>query len=164
MRTTSGLKDDRMAELELKVPPDVVALVVAVLMWLVSAVTPSLQLPPAARLLAAVALAAAGIGLIVAARIAFAKAGTTFSPVAPQRSSRLVATGVYRRSRNPMYLGTLLVLFAVAAWLADPASLAVALSYVAYMDRFQIAPEERTLHQRFGAAYEDYTHRVRRWA
>lgn len=152
-----------MTELELKVPPDVVALVVGALMWLVSTVTPSLRLPPAARLLAAVALAAAGVGLIVAARIAFAKAATTFSPVAPQRSSRLVTTGVYRHSRNPMYLGTLLVLFAVAAWLADPVSLVVALSYVAYMGRFQIAPEERVLRGRFDGAYEDYAQEVRRW-
>jgi len=152
-----------MAQLELKVPPDVVALVVAALMWLVSTVTPSLRLPLEVRLLAAAVLAAAGIGLIAAARIALAKAATTFSPVAPQRSSRLVTTGVYRHSRNPMYLGTLLVLFAVAAWLADPVSFAVALSYVAYMDRFQIAPEERVLRRRFGGAYEDYLHRVRRW-
>jgi protein-S-isoprenylcysteine O-methyltransferase Ste14 len=62
-----------------------------------------------------------------------------------------------------MYLGTLLVLFAVAAWLANPASLAVALSYVAYMNLLQIAPEERVLRGRFGGAYEDYLHRIRRW-
>lgn len=152
-----------MEELELKVPPDVVALVVAALMWLVTRVTPSLQLPPSTRLLAAVALAAAGIGLVLAARIAFARAATTFSPVAPQRTSRLVTTGVYRLSRNPMYLGTLLALFAVAVWLANPVSLAIALSYAAYMDRFQIAPEERVLRGRFGSAYEDYVNGVRRW-
>ena len=44
------------------------------------------------------------------------------------------------------------------------ALVAAALSYVAYMDRFQIAPEERVLRARFGGAYEDYKHRVRRWA
>ena len=152
-----------MTGLELKVPPDVVALAVAALMWLVSTVTPSLQLPFAGRLLAAAICAVVGIGLIVAARITFARAAATFSPMSPRRSSRLVTTGVYRLSRNPMYLGTLLVLFAVAAWLADPVSLAVALSYIAYMDRFQIAPEERVLRGRIGSAYEDYVLGVRRW-
>ena len=152
-----------MAGLELKVPPDLVALVVSGLMWLVSLVTPSVIAPTAYRVLVATALLFGGLGLIAAARVAFARVGTTFSPVTPNRSSRLVTTGVYRCSRNPMYVGTLLVLLALAAWLADPVCALVAVCYAAYIDWFQIRPEERELRHRFGSEYEDYAGKVRRW-
>jgi protein-S-isoprenylcysteine O-methyltransferase Ste14 len=153
-----------MSRLELKVPPDVVALVVGGLMWLVSTVTSSPAVSVAYRVLVAIVLSVVGIVLIVSARVAFAKADTTFSPIAPDRSSHLVTAGVYHVTRNPMYLGTQLVLLAIAALLSNPVAVVVALSYIAYMDRFQIRPEERVLRARFGSVYEDYTRSVRRWA
>jgi protein-S-isoprenylcysteine O-methyltransferase Ste14 len=153
----------RTSPLELRVPPDLVALVVAAIMWLVSTATPSLDAPRAPRVAIAVALLIAGLALILAARIAFARAGTTFSPIAPERSRRLVTTGIYRFTRNPMYLGTLLALLALAASWSDPIAAIVALSYVVYIDRFQIRPEERVLRERFGAEYDGYAHAVRRW-
>lgn len=152
-----------MARLELRIPPDLVALAVAGLMWLASVAIPW---PGGARVRwipAAAVLLVAGTALIVAARVAFARIGTTFSPVAPQHSRRLVTTGVYRFTRNPMYLGTLLVLLAFAAWLAHPWAAVATLSYVAYIDRFQIRPEERVLRARFGSEYADYVRTVRRW-
>ncbi|MGH8021254.1 MAG: methyltransferase family protein [Opitutaceae bacterium] len=127
------MEHSRMRGVELKMPPDLVALVAAGAMWLVSTVTLSLGGPVAYRTLAAIVLFVAGIALIVSARVAFAKAGTTFSPIAPENSSRLVTTGVCRLTRNPMYLGTFLVLLALAALLSSPAAAVVALSYVAYM-------------------------------
>lgn len=152
-----------MSRLELKIPPDVVALLVAGLMWLTSVATPSLVVPPAPRLIAAVALFIAGLALIVVARVAFARAGTTFSPRAPGDSTRLVTSGVYRLSRNPMYVGTLLLLLGLASLLASPVSLALSLTYVVYMDRLQIRPEERLLRARFGPTYDAYAAGVRRW-
>jgi len=152
-----------VSRLELKIPPDVVALLVAGLMWLTSVATPSLAVPPAPRLIAAVALFIAGLALIVVARVAFARAGTTFSPRAPGDSTRLVTSGVYRLSRNPMYVGTLLLLLGLASLLASPVSLALSLTYVAYMDRLQIRPEERLLRARFGPTYDAYAAGVRRW-
>ena len=157
----------QVSRLELKVPPDLVALMVAALMWVASKVAPSLTIPlivpsAVARLLA-IGLLAAGIVLIVAARVSFARAGTTWSPVAPHQSRQLVTAGVYRYTRNPMYLGTLLVLLALGARLANPVAAIVALAYVAYMNRFQILPEERVLRARFGDAYVRYARSVRRW-
>jgi protein-S-isoprenylcysteine O-methyltransferase Ste14 len=152
-----------MTGLEFRVPPDLVALVLAGLMWLVSLVTPSPSVPAAYRVLVAVALLFGGLGLIVAARVVFARVNTTFSPLTPNRSSHLVTTGVYRLSRNPMYLGTLLVLLAFAAWLSDPVCALVALCYAAYVDWLQIRPEERVLRRHFGSEYEAYTRKVRRW-
>ena len=141
-----------MSRLELRVPPDAVALAVAVLMWLISAATPSLDVPLVYRLLAAAVLFLAAVALVTSARVTFARAGTTFNPTAPDRSGHLVTAGVYRYTRNPMYLGTLLALLALAALLSNPVALLLSVGFVMYMDRFQIAPEERVLRARFGAA------------
>ena len=71
------------------------------------------------------------------------------------------ATGGY--SRNPMYLGFLLLLLALACYLMNVAAMALLPLFVLYMNRFQIAPEERFLLQKFGAEYQAYCERVRRW-
>lgn len=152
-----------MWRLELKVPPDVVALVTAGVMWLVSMVTPSLDVRLVYRVLVASVLFVPAVVLVVTARTAFARARTTFDPTAPERSSHLVTTGVYRLTRNPMYLGTLLALLAVGALLSNPLSFILCAAFVLYMNRFQIVPEERVLGARFGRAYEAYAHKVRRW-
>ena len=152
-----------MSWLELKVPPDLVALVVAAAMYLVASFTPSLGVPAVYRISIGVALLVAGIVLIVLARVEFARVGTTFSPIAPGRSAALVTTNVYRLTRNPMYLGTLLALLAFAVKLSSPAAALVAFSYAVYIGRFQIDPEERALRDRFGAAFDAYAQSVRRW-
>lgn len=152
-----------MSRLDLKIPPDLVALAVAALMWLVSSVTPSINVPSLLRVPTGVVFLSAGAALIAAARVSFDRAGTTFSPLAPGRSSRLVTSGVYRWSRNPMYLGTQFALFGLAVLQSNVYSLVVSLAHVLYMNRFQIRPEERVLSNRFGPEYEAYVGRVRRW-
>ncbi len=145
------------------VPPDVVALIVALLMWIVSHATPGVALPTSVRFGVAAVLLMAGAGLIVAARVSFAAHRTTFSPLARAQASELVTDGVYRLTRNPMYLGTFLVLLMAAVLMANVYSAIVSLLFAAYIDRFQIAPEERVLSSRFGQRYADYRARVRRW-
>jgi protein-S-isoprenylcysteine O-methyltransferase Ste14 len=149
--------------LELRIPPDLVALAVGGGMGLVWAVTPSVDVPLMYRIPAAGAMFVAAVVLIVTARVALARSGTTFNPTAPQQSRRLVTSGPYRISRNPMYVGTLLVLFALAALLSNPFSLILSGAFVVYIDRFQIAPEEHILAAKFGREYQAYASRVRRW-
>jgi protein-S-isoprenylcysteine O-methyltransferase Ste14 len=132
-------------------------------MWCASAVTPLLSVPVFPRALATAALAAVGIGLIVRARVMFAHAHTTWSPTTPGRTSHLVTSGVYRYTRNPMYVGMLLILLGWAVLLASPAALIVSGLFVVYLDLFQIRPEERALAAMRGKEYSDYVRRVRRW-
>lgn len=152
-----------MSRLELKVPPDVVWLAVAALMWLAAVLARRLTVEVPLRLWVAVVLTACGVALIVAARVALARAHTTWAPTAPERTSSLVTGGVYRFTRNPIYLGMLLVLLAWAAVLANLLALALVAVFVAYMDRFQIGPEEAALSARLGEGYRDYRAQVRRW-
>ena len=154
-----------MSALELKIPPPLVAAAVAGCMYGAAALLPHtvLALPPAMRLGAALALAAAGACLDLAGLVSFRKARTTVNPLNPQSSSAVVTTGVYRFTRNPMYLGMALILLGWTLYLASPWGLLGPLVFAAYITRFQIVPEERALQARFGAAFTAYRARVRRW-
>ena len=152
-----------MRSLELKVPPPAVALGIAVLMWLLSPVAPALGFAIPARLLVASILAAAGVITAVAGVVTFARAKTTVNPTTPQASSSLVSWGIYSITRNPMYLGLLLVLTAWAIFLSNPLPFLLLPVYMIYINRFQIAPEERALTSLFGREFAAYQSRVRRW-
>jgi protein-S-isoprenylcysteine O-methyltransferase Ste14 len=156
-----------MKSLELRVPPVVVALVIAAGMWLARLLAPKLALglslpllPPSATI---AAMAFAGIAIALAGVVEFRRAHTTVDPTNPGKSTAVVSTGIYRRTRNPMYLGFLLLLVAWAVWLANAIAYAGPIVFWLYMNRFQIAPEERILRERFGAPYEAYLQSVRRW-
>jgi protein-S-isoprenylcysteine O-methyltransferase Ste14 len=149
--------------LELRVPPPVVAALFALLMWFVMDMLPIADFTLPAKGVLAGILATAGIVLGLVAVFQFRRAATTVHPMKPQESSALVVRGVYRFTRNPMYLGMLLILTAWAVWLANAAALLALPVFVAYLGCFQIAPEERALEARFGAAFADYRRAVRRW-
>lgn len=153
-----------MRALELKIPPVLVLLLVGAAMAAVdaAAVVP-LELPLAGRAAAAGVLFALGVGVAVAGVLAFRRVRTTVNPTRPEASTAIVSTGIYAFSRNPMYLGMLLVLAAWGAWLADPLALLGPPVFVLWMNLFQIRPEERALASRFGPVYQDYLRSVRRW-
>ena len=152
-----------MRTLELKVPPPAVALVIAVLMWLLSLAAPPLSFAIPARILLVSLFAAAGVAFSIAGVATFARAKTTVNPTTPQATSSLVSWGVYSITRNPMYLGLLLLLTAWAIYLPNPLPFLLLPVYVLYINRFQIAPEERALTSLFGAEFAAYQSRVRRW-
>lgn len=149
--------------LERKIPPVATMLACAVAMRWVAHRTPAWTWPIPGRLLVAVLLAAVGGGFALAGLWAFRKARTTIHPHRLDRTSAFVAHGVYRVTRNPMYLGLLLVLLAWAVRLSNLPAVAFLPAFVLYMDRFQILPEERVLREKFGDAYADYAKSVRRW-
>lgn len=153
-----------MSFLELRVPPPLVALIIAGAMWIVTSSFPPLfALPAAARLPTAVILVLAGIATALGGVISFRRAQTTVNPLKPETATSLVSTGIYRITRNPMYLGMLAVLLAWAAYLPTVWVLFGPVAFALYITRFQIIPEERVLHSLFGATFVEYTHEVRRW-
>lgn len=107
----------------------------------------------------------AGIGIAVSivGLYALKKAQTTISPFTPQQSSLLVTSGIYRFSRNPMYLGLMFLLIAWAIWLNRYLASLVIIGFVCYLNRFQIKPEEQYLQQKFGERFTQYCQQVRRW-
>jgi len=152
-----------MQFLELKIPPPIVALLVAGAMWKGSLVLPASTAPGTFHALAALLLALAGGVVALSGIISFRRAKTTVNPMRPEKTVSLVTGGVYKFTRNPMYLGLLLVLIALAVYLSSVWLLVGPVIFVLYMNRFQIAPEERALLLMFGESYTTYHSRVRRW-
>lgn len=152
-----------MQSLELKVPPPVVALLAALAMWGVSPGSVAPSAPELVRLPLAIALALIGASFDASALVSFRRARTTVNPLKPQSASSLVDSGVYRVTRNPMYVGLFFLLCGWAAFLWSWWALPGPFAFAAYISRFQIAPEERALCALFGAEYSAYKARVRRW-
>lgn len=152
-----------MPSLESRIPPLAVFAIVAGLMWLGARAVPAADFPLPARPAIALGLVALGVGVAVAGVILCRRAKTTVNPLKPEAASGLVVSGIYRLTRNPMYLGMLVVLVGWAAFLANYVAFPVAAIFVAYLNRFQIAPEERALAMRFGPEFSTYSASVRRW-
>lgn len=149
--------------LELKIPPLVLGLFTAALMWLVARAMPGLGFRIPAHFPLSVMVAAAGAVIIAMGIVSFRQAGTTVNPMKPESSSSLVRTGMYAFTRNPMYLGFLLVLLAWAIYLSNALAFLFLPAFVFYMNRFQIEPEERALASLFGQEFVVYRSCVRRW-
>lgn len=149
--------------LELKVPPVAQVIVTAAAMYSVSKMTPSLKFFFNNSTKLAVGLGAIGLGSGIIGVVQFKKAQTTPNPQALEEVSSLVTSGIYRYSRNPMYVGLVFILLGWALYLSHLLAFVWLPIFVLYMTRFQIWPEERAMKQKFGDAYQAYLTRVRRW-
>jgi protein-S-isoprenylcysteine O-methyltransferase Ste14 len=145
------------------VPPPVVVAIIGVVMWAVDRKLELGKFESALQAPVASVLLIVGLLLMFVAVASFVAAKTTVNPLRPSRASSLVTTGIFRISRNPMYLGDLLVLAALAVWLGNVVNVVLLVLFVSYINRFQIMPEERALTNLFGESYVAYCSRVRRW-
>lgn len=145
------------------IPPQLLALLTAVLMWCLS--VSNLVSPLQFSFLAPMSLAlfAAGIVTIVLAFVALNKARTTANAHCPVEATALVRVGIYKYSRHPMYLGTSLMLAGVFCFFANPLNVVPFIMFVWYIDKFQIQPEEEALSIRFPKQVKEYHAQVRRW-
>lgn len=148
--------------LALKIPPFALVVASAALMWLLPAWANAPRLG-AWHVALSVLVALLGMGVCLAGVLAFRQARTTVDPMHPSAASALVVKGIYHRTRNPMYLGFLLMLLAWALFLSKLSAWLMLPLFVLYLNRFQIAPEERALRERFGPAFQAYAAQVRRW-
>lgn len=148
--------------LELKVPPLALVFLIGALMWLISAYAMfTIALPW--RSTFAIVVCTVGIAIVLAGVLTFRRAKTTVNPLTPQATTSMVTSGIYRFTRNPMYLGFLLVLAGWAMYLSNLLAFALLPLFVWYMSRFQIVPEERALGEKFSQAFTAYKGSVRRW-
>jgi protein-S-isoprenylcysteine O-methyltransferase Ste14 len=147
----------------LKIPPVVTGLILGGLMWATTRAAPDFGFTLPARRIGALTLALAGVGIALLGVISFRRARTTVNPLHPETASTLVVAGVYRLTRNPMYLGLLLLLLGWAAFLANTLAFVFPAVYVPLMNRLQILPEEKALAEKFGTGFTAYSSQVRRW-
>jgi protein-S-isoprenylcysteine O-methyltransferase Ste14 len=150
-------------KLELKIPPVALSLIFALIMWLISLSLPNQGATGGIHVLLAALFFAAGGVIALMGVWSFRRAGTTVNPFTPHASAALVTSGIYRLSRNPMYLGLLLMLIGFGLLLWNFNSLIACPGFILYMNRFQIGPEERFLASRHSKEFAAYRSRVRRW-
>ena len=154
---------DPMQALEHKIPPPIVMVVTGLIMWVIASIAPSLDITLFVRVVDALIFALAGVGFTIAGVVSFGRAKTTVNPLKPESATALVSSGIYRVTRNPMYVGMLFVLIGWALFLASVWTLIGPIVFVLFITRFQILPEERVLENLFGAEFDAYKTKVRRW-
>ena len=152
-----------MNALENKIPPPLLFVFTALMMWLVAHFTHSWHLGFLLKLILVLFFVVIAALLAPAAVFSFRKNKTTVDPVHIERASRLVTSGPFNYSRNPMYLALLSLLFAWLCYLAAPWAVIGPILFELYILRFQIFPEEKAMHAKFGADYVAYSKKVRRW-
>jgi protein-S-isoprenylcysteine O-methyltransferase Ste14 len=152
--------------LELKCPPPIVMLMSGIFAWIMAKREVSFiqqQLMEADGLFWPLLFFIAGILMAVAGIREFKNHQTTVNPLDPYKSSSLVTRGIYQFSRNPMYLGLMLMLLGWADFLDTFLAYGGALIFYFYISYFQIRPEEKILKETFGQEFSDYCMKVRRW-
>lgn len=145
------------------IPPPLIGLIAAMFTWAFAIVLPGLTVSFPAQKLIAIIVGGIGLSIDVISVVAFFKAKTTINPLTPNKTQELVVSGLYRFSRNPMYLGMLLMLIGWTIWLGAPLGAIMIFQFVVIITLLQIKPEETALEAKFGAAYLEYKTRVRRW-
>jgi len=152
-----------MKWLEHRIPPPIVLLITAAMMWIIARTTYVAPLNQGIRYVTTAILFVIGVSVVLLAMFRFRRAGTTINPVEIERASSLVTSGIFQLTRNPMYLGLCIVLTGVAVLLSAPWALLGLAIFVLFISRFQIQPEEGAMRTRFGNAYDEYCRRTRRW-
>lgn len=152
-----------MTALELKVPPVAQVILTAAAMFGISKVAPTLKFSFKGSTVLATCLGAVGLSSAIMGVAQFKKAQTTPNPQALEKVSSMVTSGIYQYSRNPMYVGLVLVLFSWAFYLSHFLAFVLLPVFIFYITRFQIQPEEKMLTKKFGQAYQNYCSTVRRW-
>lgn len=134
-----------------------------ILMVLLGKLLPGADFEAAWARSAALSCFAIGLALGISGGGLLERSRTTSDPLKTDQSTTLVTGGIYRWTRNPMYLGFVFILLAFGFFVGNAASFVALPLYITSMTLLQIIPEERALTTCFGDAYRQYQARVRRW-
>ncbi|MEP0211845.1 MAG: isoprenylcysteine carboxylmethyltransferase family protein [Cellulophaga sp.] len=149
--------------MSLKLPPVVVVFVFGLVMYVLARFLPFGIFDFFGRTMLLKGLLVVMLLVLAASTYKFLKAKTTVDPKNLSKTSALVTTGIYKFTRNPMYLAMLLLLIGWGLFLSNAFNMLIAAGFVSYMNAYQIKPEEEMLTQKFGKEYTSYTKKVRRW-
>lgn len=149
--------------LQLKIPPPVYALGVGFAMWTVNTYSPIIYW--IASPWNKIGLVIIGLSFLLesSSLLLFLKKKTTPNPFKPENTNKLVTSGLYKYTRNPMYVGLLIILLGYAIWLGSATPFMVVPLFCWLITNMQIKPEEKILEEKFGQEYLDYKNKVKRW-
>jgi protein-S-isoprenylcysteine O-methyltransferase Ste14 len=149
--------------MKVKIPPLLLMLLIATVMYLLASMLPRVDSQGRAALYMSAVVLVLGVVIALLAVREFKRVDTTVDPIRIQNASNLVSSGVYRISRNPMYLSFAIILLSLVIYLQSPLLLFGVVFLVVYITKHQIRPEEQFLRNKFGEQYENYARKVRRW-
>lgn len=161
--TAINLYGELMNSLELKIPPPAQFIITAAAIFGVSKIAPALKFSLSGSTVLGIGLGIIGLSSGIMGVMQFKKAQTTPNPKEIDKATSLVTSGIYQYTRNPMYLGLVLMLLGWALYLSHFLAFILIPLFMMYITRFQIQPEEQMMTQKFGQNYQAYLEKVRRW-
>ena len=142
-------------------PPPLIYVLGLLAGWLLERKHPLVPLPRNFAIAAGIVLLIAGLALARSGARAIWKANSSIIPMRP--TTAIVSDGVYRFTRNPMYVSMVVIYVGIALLIRAPWAIVLLPAVVIAVDRLVIAKEESYLRGKFGDYYMNYCSRVRRW-
>ena len=147
--------------METKIPPPLVTLVFGMSIYFSREMFPAIEIQYSLYL--GIFLLLSGFFILVSAVRLFRKDKTTVNPLSPEQATKLVTDGIFKYSRNPMYLGMAIVLSSIAVFFNLLGGIILIALFCAYITKFQIIPEERAMRDLFSDDFDKYIKETRRW-
>ena len=144
-----------------KIPPPLIALTFGFLMNYTKNIFPKINIRN--EIIFGSFMIIIGLVIILSAIILFKKYQTTITPLNPSNATKLITDGIYKFSRNPMYLGLLLVLLGISIIINLTGGFFLIPLFILYLNLFQIIPEENAMVDLFKDEFLEYKENVRRW-
>ncbi len=151
----------KMINIRTKFPPPLVALTFGFLINYTKNIFPKIEIKN--EIIFGSFMIIIGLIIILSAIILFKKYQTTITPLNPSNATKLITDGIYKFSRNPMYLGLLLMLMGISIILNLTGGVLLIPLFILYLNLFQIIPEENAMVDLFKDEFIDYKKNVRRW-
>ena len=146
---------------KLKIPPPILVIILITSIYFSSDKLDLISIPY--RTLFSIVILSIGILVIINPVVKFIKSKTTVNPVEFKNVEKLVTSGIYKYSRNPMYLGMIMILISTTVYYLNFYSLLTPFIFYFWINRFQIKREEVFLEEKFGQEYLSYKTKTRRW-
>ena len=145
----------------IKIPPPLIVLVLIVSIYFSSKKIDQINIP--LQLEISIFILSAGILIFVNPVLQFIKSKTTVNPIQFEEVNKLVTSGIFKYSRNPMYLGMLMIVLSTSIFYLNIYSILTPLLFILCVNKFQIKREEEFLIEKFGDEYLSYKKKTRRW-
>ena len=147
--------------METKIPPPIVTLIFGLSIYFSRGIFQPVEIEYSFYI--GILLLLGGAMILISAVRSFKKDKTTINPLSPEQATKLVTDGIFKYSRNPMYLGMALVLGSMAVFFNLLGDVILIALFCLYITKFQIIPEERAMRDLFLDDFEKYTKVTRRW-
>ena len=144
-----------------KIPPPLVVLILVISTFFSSKKIDLIQIPFQTSI--SIFILSIGILILLNPVLKFKKSKTTINPIKFKKVNKLVTSGIYKYSRNPMYLGLLMIVISSSIFYLNIYSILTPLFFYLWINRFQIKREEVFLKEKFGEDYLSYKKKTRRW-